>query len=333
MVEKIDARVGEFVNALTRIWAKQRLRRTIAVVVAIVFLASLIFLVVEVPRRHVETATDVSTPSQLVALENEIRRTWATIAAGVSVMVSGFLTWLNVRVAQENLRVTQDGQITDRFNKAIEQLGATHGDGRPHIEVRLGGIYSLERIAQDSPARDHWTIMEVLAAYVREHAPVSRAGEGEDAVTNGFGFGEDNATPRPRIDVQAVLTVLGRRSEAQLAHERGKVIDLSGTDLRGADLGGATLARANLERADLRKASLALANLQEGNLKGAKLEGAILEGANLEGANLQRANLLGVTGLTQDQLDKAVTDECTILPEELAPDGKPLRRSTRKPPA
>lgn len=129
------------------------------------------------------------------------------------------------------------------------------------------------------------------------------------------------------------MTVLGRRSEAQLAHERGKVIDLSGTDLRGADLGGATLARANLERADLRKASLALANLQEGNLKGANLEGAILEGANLEGANLQRANLLGVTGLTQDQLDKAVTDECTILPEELAPDGKPLRRSTRKPPA
>ncbi|WP_062294251.1 hypothetical protein [Nostoc piscinale] len=36
--------------------------------------------------------------------------------------------------------------------------------------MRLGAIYTLERIAKDS-AKDHWTIMEVLTAFVRENAP------------------------------------------------------------------------------------------------------------------------------------------------------------------
>jgi hypothetical protein len=38
------------------------------------------------------------------------------------------------------------------------------------LEVRLGGIYALERIARDSPT-DHWTIIEVLSTYVRENSP------------------------------------------------------------------------------------------------------------------------------------------------------------------
>lgn len=33
----------------------------------------------------------------------------------------------------------------------------------------LSGIYALERIAQDSK-KDHWPIMEILTAYVRENA-------------------------------------------------------------------------------------------------------------------------------------------------------------------
>ena len=63
----------------------------------------------------------------------------------------------------------EQGHITDRFTKAIEQLGKLDGE-RPNIEVRLGAIYALERIAIDSP-RDQWTIMEILTAYVRQNAP------------------------------------------------------------------------------------------------------------------------------------------------------------------
>ena len=52
-------------------------------------------------------------------------------------------------------------RITESFSKAIEQLGSDK------LEVRLGGIYALERISQESP-QDHWTVMENLTAFVRE---------------------------------------------------------------------------------------------------------------------------------------------------------------------
>ena len=53
---------------------------------------------------------------------------------------------------------------TDLFTRAIDQLGSEK------LEVRLGGIYALERIARDSE-KDHGPIMEVLVAFVRLHAP------------------------------------------------------------------------------------------------------------------------------------------------------------------
>ena len=53
--------------------------------------------------------------------------------------------------------------MTDRYTKAIEQLGSDK------LDVRIGGIYALERIARDSP-RDHPTVMEVLSAFIRDHS-------------------------------------------------------------------------------------------------------------------------------------------------------------------
>jgi hypothetical protein len=56
-----------------------------------------------------------------------------------------------------------EGQLADRYSKAVEQLSSDK------LDVRVGGIYALERIARDSH-RDHPTIMEVLAAFIREHS-------------------------------------------------------------------------------------------------------------------------------------------------------------------
>src|SRR5215211_5252617 len=67
--------------------------------------------------------------------------------------------------AQEELRLTRQGQITERFTRAIDQLG------NESLEIRLGGIYALERIDKESPERTyHGTVMEVLTAYVRENS-------------------------------------------------------------------------------------------------------------------------------------------------------------------
>lgn len=54
-------------------------------------------------------------------------------------------------------------RITENFTKATEQLGSDK------TAVRLGGIYTLDRISRESPD-DYWTVMETLCAFVRERA-------------------------------------------------------------------------------------------------------------------------------------------------------------------
>ena len=67
-------------------------------------------------------------------------------------IIGGYFAWRNLRVANES-------QVTDRFTKAIDQLGSERSDkdGKPvpNLEVWLGGIYAFERIARDSPRDDH----------------------------------------------------------------------------------------------------------------------------------------------------------------------------------
>jgi len=69
--------------------------------------------------------------------------------------------------------------------------------------------------------------------------------------------------------------------------------------------------------ANLRKANLGGANLERANQLGANLEEAYLEETNLEETNLEKANLVGVEGLTQQQLNKAFGSESTKLPDHL----------------
>jgi Pentapeptide repeats (8 copies) len=211
--------------------------------------------------------------------------------------------WLNSRVYRitaETLRVTEQGQITERFTKAIEQLGSDK------LNVRLGGIYGLERIAVDSE-RDHPTVVEVLSAFVREQSQPATQPSLDAADANGEPA-KPSPTPRSPTDVQAAVTVLGR-----LPRRR----DVSRGDLRGAYLEGAYLQGAHLEGAILYGT-----HLEEAYLQGAHLEEAILYGTHLEGADLRNAHLEGVDlrhahGLIQEQIDPAILDKETQLPTEL----------------
>jgi hypothetical protein len=164
--------------------------------------------------------------------------------------------------------------VTDRYTRAIEQLGSDK------LDVRIGGIYALERIARDSP-RDHPTTMEVLAAFIREHSHE----QWPKQAMQGAG-----RTTRP--DVQAALTVIGRRA---LRHDSERVnlesAVLSRANLSGAKLGGANLARARLDYADLDRAYLFGANLNEADLTGARLARANLANAELTRADLTSADL------------------------------------------
>src|SRR5215210_5612689 len=102
-------------------------------------------------------------------LVNEYRRTWAQIIGGFLLLFGLYFTWRRVEISERTLEATRDQQVTERFTRAIDQLGSSHEDRNPRLEVRLGGIYALERIARDSPKSDYSTVMEVLTAYVREN--------------------------------------------------------------------------------------------------------------------------------------------------------------------
>ena len=148
------------------------------------------------------------------------------------VLVGMHWTQRRVQAAEKTADVVEEGHITDRFTKAIAQLGDCK------MAIRLGGIYALERIAKDSE-KDHGPIMEVLTAYVRENAP-SREEE-EDT---------PEAPGPPPTDIQAILTVIGRR-ETTDDNRLNNPLDLSYTQLSGANLTGANLTGANLTGADL----------------------------------------------------------------------------------
>ena len=251
-----------------------------------------------IPHRHIASVkAGALTPKEIYELRNSIRQTFVQalgvlggVIGGAALLGGLYFTARTLRTSQETLRinqeallVTQEGQITERFTNAIEHLGDTE-----RLTVRLGGIYALERIARDSP-KDHWQIMEVLTAFVRDNAPwppktaqLPQDGQAlEDKQAGKTDEPSMSSFPRPATDIQAVLTVLGRRIRSS-DREGGHELDLTQTDLRGAFLNGA--------------------HLEGARLHGAHLENASLSDAYLEGAGLPLAHLEGARGLTIAQL-------------------------------
>ena len=262
----------------------------------------LIVVLWKIPEWQADQYQDVK-PESVPLLVNEYRRTLAQIIGGLGLLVGLYFTWRRIAATERNVQIAQEGQITERFTRAIEHLGSTHDDEAktPRLEVRLGGIYALERIARDSEA-DHWPVMEIFTAYVRENAPWNESSpppkEAPEATPDDDNSPTESPPPqetlKPRVDIQAILTVLGRRERRY--EKEGQTLNLNETDLRGAylreaHLGGAILWRARLEGAGLSHAHLEKAILQEAHLEGAILQEAHLKWANLSEAHLGSANL------------------------------------------
>jgi uncharacterized protein YjbI with pentapeptide repeats len=199
----------------------------------------------------------------------------------------------------QSVQATQQGQITDRYNAAITNIGSSS------IEVRLGGIYALQRLMQDSP-RDQPTVIAVLCAFVRDQTASITVKPNQ------------LRTYRLPTDIQATLTVVGTRSTAndgpttvidfdgaQLPNAQLNYPHLSGADFTGANLTGAFLNRATLTGAGLHGANLTGAFASQATLSRADLSFANLTAADLNAANLTGARLDNAT-LRATHLDNAV---------------------------
>lgn len=246
---------------------------------------------------NVLVPTDVTNSAERLAeLRNSARATLVQAAGGLLLALGAVATW-------RQLHIYREGQITDRYTRAVEQLGADT------VDVQLGGIYALERLAHDSPS-DQPTLVEVLTAFVRHRTarPHDTYEQQEDT---------DAATPlrlQERLPaVQAALTVLGRMPRR--AHTR---LDLSRLDLQGADLPEASLRDASFWRADLTDAMLIGADLSDAYLMDAQLTRASLGLADLSGAEVWGANLAH-TDLESTDLTGARFSPDTRWPEGFDP--------------
>ncbi|MCH7499179.1 MAG: pentapeptide repeat-containing protein [Nitrospinae bacterium] len=165
----------------------------------------------------------------------EHRRSLLQLLGGLVVILGIYIAWRRSLAHERQANVQHESQITERFTRAVEQLG----DDK--VAVCLGGIYGLERIAKDSPD-DHVQIMELLTAFVRESCPL----ESEEEENMEPSPDNPNKGGRITLSIQAVLSVVGRRKWIEKETES---LNLSKCHLEGADLHGANLEGAYLQGA------------------------------------------------------------------------------------
>ena len=258
----------------------------------------------KIPQFQVPSNSSIS-EKERITLEDKARGTLIQVIGGLFFFVTAYLTWKNSEISHKQLLATQEKQITERFSKAVEQLG------EESITVRLGAIYSLERIAKDSKY-DHWTIMEVLTAFIREKS--NRENENltlllENEVLRHFAENfmyqgvstldvskiiegtysyYNDKVPQ---DVQASLTVIGRRNIENDNESEEKRLDLSKTNLNNTELYRANLDNADLIGGKLNGAGLIKAKLNNALLYGTEFNQALLNYAELNGAKLNGAEL------------------------------------------
>ena len=224
---------------------------------------------------------------------NDAVRNFGLILAAV--FTAGFAAWRGVILTRQ-ADTAEQGHITDRYIKAVEQLGAEKVqkiEGKettvPNIEVRVGALYTLERIAADS-LRDHIPIMETICAYVRNNSPAKSL----EPTKPPFTFGH------PKADIQTAIDIIGRRNQAQKSLEQEKRfrLDLSKTDLsfvdfRGGDFSAARFVRCRIEAASFRSCPM---------------HGTILVGSLVNYSDFNKAQLIGA------RLDHCVINLPTITP-------------------
>src|SRR5262249_41978953 len=122
------------------------------------------------------------------------KRDWVQVLTAVAVILTAIAAVGALFLTRQTIQQGQQGQITDRYNAAVTNLGSSN------IEVRLGGIYALQRLMEDSP-RDLPTVVQVLCAFVRNEAtPANKPSKSE-----------------PATDILAALAVVGSRNRENIA--------------------------------------------------------------------------------------------------------------------
>ncbi|MGC1503559.1 MAG: pentapeptide repeat-containing protein [Sulfitobacter sp.] len=311
----------------------------------------------------------------------------ASLTAVLGAVVALPFTLVRLGLKHRQTLATEAGLVTDRFNKAVDALGANNERSRigrpvtyfsdasetnetsiewqsepfileeyernpvpgdwqvfsetlPSLDVRIGGLFALERIARDN-ADYHLQVVELICAYIRGNSP-------QMGLEPSLFFGSFNRK-RPRQDIQTAITILGRRPDQgkQLeAKQKFRVdlrfCDLSGADFSNGDFSASNLTLCRLEGANFVKTMLhgtrftsSLINFSDffqADLKGARFDQVVLSqpkpkpgsmnetilSAKLYGVSFQAADLSAVDYIGDpDQLNLTFGTKDTQLHEHM----------------
>ncbi|WP_258018010.1 pentapeptide repeat-containing protein [Streptomyces noursei] len=204
-------------------------------------------------------------PADRMNAVNNVRTTLLQAIGGAVVRSGAYATRRQLRVSQDELNATREGDVTDRFSRAMEQLGSDQPD------VRIGGMYALWRIA-DRSVRDHEAVVSIMVAYLRTHLPGPPQEPGAPAAD--VSINSVRSLETHTAEAQVALTCLGGLGQERnpgwlnvsFAYPRRVAGD--GLWLNGVDLDGTCLEAANVYQVDLSGASLTEADLRHAELPG-----------------------------------------------------------------
>jgi hypothetical protein len=199
--------------------------------------------------------------------------------------------------------------------------------------IAAGVTFSLLRRERAQQEKDRHLRDDALQAYLDEMAQLlleRNLGDLEDP------YDATRVVARARtlailklLDASQKRAVVQFLYDANLINGVGPVVSLMAADLEKSDLSSTTLAGVNLEGAFLKNANLRLAILSNANLEqaalteadlsranpsGANLRNADLSGANMRDFNLSEAYLTGVTGVTSEVLERAISLRDATMP-------------------
>ena len=172
------------------------------------------------------------------AVRVEAIKTGLSIGAGAGGVLALLLSvrrqWHQELAASDVSHDASERRVTELYTKAVEQLGSAQAP------VRLGGLYALERLAQDNPPQRQ-TIVNVLCAYLR--MPYQPPGEAS----------HDDGTER--VQEREVRLAAQRILVAHLSNEDSSRTPDTFWDDIDVDLSGATLIDFTARNLVLRRAS------------------------------------------------------------------------------
>ncbi len=187
------------------------------------------------------------------------------------------------KTALDQFRLAERGSSTSLFQAASDMLGSDV------VAVRIGGVHALMRLAEQEPEDFHVRVMQLFVAFLGTPPPHPT-----------------DPQPNERADIDAIVQMLKRRSDAALELEKEQRFylylpraQLSGTALRASKFSRAHFVQADLsyayaEASDFSHSTLEHCDLRDGRFSSnfflSQIRHSRLSNSNFRAANFHRAS-------------------------------------------